>query len=149
MVECADEGCDEGPVVLQEGAVAAFARDTLWTAEVQVDGVAVRSDKARGSKEVGGGVGAELDERRAVRRAAVEEGRLERLRAIGGGGGEKAGVEHGRVAERVWRGVSAGEESPGLGCQYRGLHGYRRERQTYSDCSTMGATMVFGEPMDS
>lgn len=91
----------------------------------------MRSDKARGGKEVGGGVGAELDERRAVRRAAVEEGRLERLRAIGGGGGEKAGVEHGRVAERVWRGVSAGEESPGLGCQYRGLHGYKGETNIF------------------
>lgn len=88
LVECADESCDEGPVVLQEGAVAAFARDALWTAEVQVDGVAVWGNEVCGSEEIGGGVGAELDECGAVQGAAVEEGRLEGLRAVGGCGGE-------------------------------------------------------------
>lgn len=116
LVECADEGCDEGPVFLQEGAVAAFARDALRAAKVQVDCVAVWGDEVCGGEEVGGGVGAELDECGAVRGAAVEEGRLEGLGAVGGCGGEKAGVEHGRVTECVWGGMPSGEEAPGLGC---------------------------------
>lgn len=116
----------------------------------------MRGDEARGGEEVGGGVGAELDECGAVRGAAIEERRLEGLGAVGGSCGKKAGVEHGGVAERVGGGVPAGEETPGLdgtvsiGGEERG-EGRERKwgRQTYSDCSTMGATMVFGEPMDS
>lgn len=118
----------------------------------------MRGDEARGGEEVGGGVCAELDECGAVRGAAIEERRLKGLGAVSGGCGEEAGVEHGGVAERVGGGVPAGEETPGLGeivsTGRRGARDEGRERewgerQTYSDCSTIGATMVFGEPIDS
>lgn len=101
-VQGADQGGDEGPVVLEEGTVAAFASDALWTAEVQVNGVAVGGDEASGGEEVGGGIGAELDKGGTVGGVAVEEGRLKRLGAVGGGGGEETGVEHGRIAEGIW-----------------------------------------------
>lgn len=93
----------------------AFTRDSLWAAKVQVDGVTVRGDESRGSEEVWRGVGAELDECRAVRGTAVEEGCLKGLCTVGGGCSEEAGVEHGGVAEGVGGGVPTGEETPGLG----------------------------------
>lgn len=114
-MEGTDEGGDEVPVFLEEGAITAFTRDALWAAEVQVDSVAVRGDESRGGEEVWRGVGAKLDERRAVRGAAVEEGCLKGLCTVGGGCSEEAGVEHGGIAEGVGGGVPTGEETPGLG----------------------------------
>lgn len=152
LVEGSDEGGDEVPVFLEEGAISAFTRDALWAAEVQINGVTVRGDESRGGEEVWRGVGAELDERRAVRGAAVEEGCLKGLCTVGRSCSEEAGVEHGGIAEGVGGGVPAGEETPGLvgGCQYVMRDEVRaRGPQTYSDCSTMGATMVVGEPIDS
>lgn len=65
-VEGVDHVVDELLVLLQECAVVALARDALGTAQVEVDGVAVRRDLLRGVEQVLGVVGAELHEQGAV-----------------------------------------------------------------------------------
>lgn len=55
----------------------ALARDALWAAEVEVDGVAVWRGEGSGSEEGGRVVGAKLDKEGAVDGGiAVEVGRI-------------------------------------------------------------------------
>lgn len=69
--------------------------------------------------------------------------------AVDLGGREEARVEHGGVAECSGGGVAAGEETPGLCCVSTVGREEAWGEQTYSLCSTIGATMVFGAPIDS
>jgi len=65
-VEVVDESEDKVLILLQERAVVAFASDTLWTAEVQIDGIAEGLDMASGGEQVVGVIGAKLDEQRTI-----------------------------------------------------------------------------------
>ena len=100
---------------LQKGTVVPFPRYSLWTAEIQVHGVAEGGYVFGGGEEIGGRVGAELDYEGAVKvRVAVQiwnffyffffcrEGSkvewLEMVVAEGLRFGEEAGVQHGGVS---------------------------------------------------
>lgn len=77
--------------------------------------------------------------------------------SVGLGLAEEAAVKHGGVAEGIGGGVAAGQKTP---CLWDGLlvsknpstigrKKGRDSKRTNSLCSTIGATMVLGEPMDS
>ena len=109
-----DEGVDQVPRLLQEGAVVSLPGDALRTAEVEVDGVDVWGDLDRGGEQVWGGIGAELGNQRAVVRGMAvqggggDEGAREVLVLVGRGAREEAGVEHGGIGEDAGVGLGRG-----------------------------------------